>query len=484
MSTTKTTAKRRRRLLDALNSATGWVQWFELASELDRIDGNEAWRADDESPYYDAALVRRHISELRRLRADGDAVGLETTLTESLYRNLPDISAAPLYGQTHTGETKRIVVDYLDEAQRALDTLCDASVPGLEAQDKLRRFTRAQANFGRTALLLSGGAAWGLFHLGVVSALLDHQLLPAVICGSSMGAIIASGVSTRTDDELREMLANPSLIHRVAIRPARIAQFLERRSLLALEQLEEHVRENVGDMTFREAWTRTGRVLNVSVSPTRARQKPRVLSHLTAPHVLVADATIASCAIPGFFPPVALHARDPKTGEIVPYVPTERWVDGSIRGDLPMRRVGRLHNVNHFVVSQANPFVLPFVTRGGHGPVQKLARFGGALLRSQAAAVLDEARNRVHSDRWRPVLDAAHALTGQHYGGDIDIHPRVPPRLYARVMSNPSVDQLAAYIRGGEQAAWPRLPMVRDQTRVARVLDACVARLEAHAAAG
>ena len=42
---------------------------------------------------------------------------------------------------------------------------------------------------------------------------------------------------------------------------------------------------------------------------------------------------------------------------------TERWIDGSFGNDLPMMRIGRLHNVNHFIVSQVNPHVLPFQER-------------------------------------------------------------------------------------------------------------------------
>jgi len=295
---------------------------------------------------------------------------------------------------------------------------------------------------------------------------------------------VAAGVCTRTPDELRDMFQRPDQIHRVAIRRASVPQLARRESLLAIEQLREHVRENVGEMTFGEAYERTGLVLNVSVSPTRARQKPRVLSHVTAPDVLIADATVASCAIPGLFPSVMLQARDPRSGDTLPYAPTERWVDGSMRGDLPLRRVGRLHNVNHFVVSQANPFVLPFVSKGDHGLVQQALRFGGSLVRAQASAVLDETRQRVHSDRWRPLLDMAHALTDQHYGGDINIHPRVPPRRYLGVMSNPSVEDLRSYIAGGERATWPRLAMIRDQTRVARAIEACIARLEASTTSG
>ncbi|NJN36554.1 MAG: hypothetical protein HC794_05210 [Nitrospiraceae bacterium] len=35
----------------------------------------------------------------------------------------------------------------------------------------------------------------------------------------------------------------------------------------------------------------------------------------------------------------------------MPYLDGERWVDGSLHGDLPKQRLSRLHNVNHFIVS-------------------------------------------------------------------------------------------------------------------------------------
>ena len=469
--------KRRKRLERALRSAPSYERWNVTAKALDALDGNDAWREEDESAYFDSDLLRRHIGELEALRSVGDISALEATVTESLYRTLPDISAPPLYERTHVGESKIIVGEYLDEAERALTFLAEADVPGFTKAVKRERFERAYRNLGRYTLMLSGGAAWGLYHLGVVKALLTQGLLPTVICGSSMGAIVASGIGTRTDEELRTFFAKPETIHRRAVAVNAIGALMRGGSVLKLEQLEEHIHENVGAWTFQEAFERTGRVLNVSVSPTRARQKPRVLSHLTSPHVLVADATVASCAIPGFWPAVRLRAKNPRTGELFDYVPTEKWVDGSMRSDLPLRRVGRLYNVNHFIVSQANPFVVPFAGRNSHSFAQSAARFGGSIVRAQAAAVLDETRRRVHSDLIRPWLDTAHAIADQNYGGDITIHPPVTPRMYAKVMQNPSEDQLRAYIHGGQRATWPQLAVIRDQTRIARVLEHCIRKL-------
>ncbi|MBU6159727.1 MAG: DUF3336 domain-containing protein [Myxococcales bacterium] len=461
------------RLRTMMAQADSRAAWFSAAHELDVLEGNDAWRERDDSDWFNATLLRDNAHELERLRAAGDPLALEALLTESLYRHLSDISSTTLYEQTHTGETRRVIGDWLDACVAAIEWLRDAELPGLSRALRREKFIRADANFGDTGLLLSGGGAWGLYHLGVVKALLQTNLLPEVICGSSMGAIIAAGVCTRNTQELNELFTNPASIHRTAVQLLDPRGMIREKTLLSPHQLREHVEANVGMYTFREAWERTGRVLNVSISPTRARQKPRVLSYRTAPDVLIADATVASCSIPGLFPAVTLRARNMR-GEIVPYVPTEKWVDGSMRGDLPMQRLARLHNVNHFIVSQANPFVLPFVVHRHHGPVRRGTRLMGALVRAQMAAVLNETRQRFHSDTLRPWLDTAHALTGQHYGGDITIHPRVPPAKYIQVMANPSLHELHQYILGGERATWPRLPAIRDQTRISRTLKDAV----------
>lgn len=38
-----------------------------------------------------------------------------------------------------------------------------------------------------------------------------------------------------------------------------------------------------------------------------------------------------------------------------------RWRDGSLESDLPMMQLKELFNVNHFIVSQANPHIAPFL---------------------------------------------------------------------------------------------------------------------------
>ena len=243
--------------------------------------------------------------------------------------------------------------------------------------------------------------------------------------------------------------------------------------------LEAVLRHNVGDLTFAEAWQRSGRVLNISVSPTRTRQKPRVLSHLTSPDVLVVSAALASSALPGLFPPVALRARNPD-GTVVPYLPDEEWVDGSIAGDIPKLRLARLFNVNHFIVSQTNPHVAPVLGLTGVAPA--VAGAATVTARSQTTLATDILRRAAPS--WlgpaQMLADRAYNLVSQDYTGDIDIHPRFRPQLLTRMVSNPTRADLATFILEGERATWPKIPRISDQTRIGRVFAECVRELRAH----
>lgn len=63
--------------------------------------------------------------------------------------------------------------------------------------------------------------------------------------------------------------------------------------------LREVVLENTGLDTFQEAFDRTGRIINITVAPVNDYDPPRLLNYLTAPHVCIYSAALASCAIPG-----------------------------------------------------------------------------------------------------------------------------------------------------------------------------------------
>lgn len=51
----------------------------------------------------------------------------------------------------------------------------------------------------------------------------------------------------------------------------------------------------------------------------------------------------------------------PEDKDLEKSIGKRRWRDGSLESDLPMMQLKELFNVNHFIVSQANPHIAPFL---------------------------------------------------------------------------------------------------------------------------
>ena len=153
--------------------AQSYAEWHQRASEADRAGGGEAARAQDDSPYFDASALRQCIAELNSLKDRGDVQSLEDRLHEELRRHLNDLYAPELYRVALAGP-QYVVTDFLDCVCACLEWLADHE--GIPLAERRRRFTAAWTIYGRSALMLSGGATWGFAHLGVVKALFAQGL--------------------------------------------------------------------------------------------------------------------------------------------------------------------------------------------------------------------------------------------------------------------------------------------------------------------
>jgi TAG lipase/steryl ester hydrolase/phospholipase A2/LPA acyltransferase len=49
--------------------------------------------------------------------------------------------------------------------------------------------------------------------------------------------------------------------------------------------------------------------VNITVAPINETDPPRLLNYLTAPHVVVWSAAVASCSVPGIFDPHSLIVK-------------------------------------------------------------------------------------------------------------------------------------------------------------------------------
>ena len=106
-------------------------------------------------------------------------------------------------------------------------------------------------------------------------------------------------------------------------------------------------------MTFKEAYERTGRILNVSCIPSD-RFSPAILAnYISTPHCVIWSAVLASAAVPGILNPVVLMMKT-RDGTLAPYSFGHKWKDGSLRTDIPIRALNMHFNVNFPVVSQVS----------------------------------------------------------------------------------------------------------------------------------
>ncbi len=460
-------------------AASDYGTWREAAEMLDSLEDGDEWKARDTSSLFDWRLIRSRLRQIRSLRAAGSMHALAHHLRQGLHWNLGNIGNPHLYGRACVG-TKQLIADYVTEVCAALEEICDCiESTEFPLGEKLRFFRETAQSYGRSALMLSGGATLGLFHVGVVKALYRENLMPVVMSGSSAGSVVAATVGTRPLEEVEQLL-DPEAAYYNFWRVLKPLQMWRRGAIMDQSQLRRAIAKNVRDLSFDEAYRTSGRIVNITVSPAGQNQPPRLLNHITFPYLYLREAVLASCAVPVIFPPVMLMTRN-EAGEREPWMPLLRWNDGSLKSDLPMLRLRRLHNVNHFIVSQTNPHVIPFVSRsepGTRGLFHGARTYAGATLRSQASGLLKLARAAVPIRRLGHSIDAATSILDQDYRGNINIFPENSLWRFANVTRNPNLADVQRFMLEGERAAWPRIEMIRTQTAIAQTLDRCVERLE------
>jgi len=296
-----------------MDNAADYGEWLEAAQKLDEFETHDRWKLLDESELYDANLIRKRLADMRRLQAENDIQGIMFNLRSGMVRGLGGIGNPRLHTHAYVG-TKKLIEEYTAMVMQLLKMLHDAPDEELPLERKLAFFAESRHALGKTGLLLSGGASLGMFHFGVLKALHQQNLLPRVISGSSAGSIVAALVGTRTSDEMDDLFV-PGTIDLTFFPPAgslwrKMRRLLFEGHLMEINILQSALRKNVGDVTFYEAYERTGKILNITVSPANDYERPRLLNYLTSPNVLIWSAACASCAFPILYQPVELLAKN------------------------------------------------------------------------------------------------------------------------------------------------------------------------------
>ena len=473
-------SRKLKKLERTMAKSRSYDEWRQAALEHDEVSGKRRWREVDQTNQYDYAQIRLRLDRIRSLRARHDHHGLLFTLNEGIHGNMGGMGRSTLYRQAKFG-TKKLIEQYIDEVDDSLRYLAELDNNLINPQEKLDFFYRANICYGRSALMLSGGGVLGFYHLGVVKMLLDQGLLPRVISGSSAGSLVAGVVGTHTDKEL-EHFYRPSNVLFEAEREASTfsRMFFGANPQIDVGDLGRLIARMIPDLTFQEAYEKTGRQISITVAPAEPHQRSRLLNAITSPNVFVRSAVMASCAVPGVFPPVMLMARNVH-GEAQPYLPTRKWVDGSIADDLPAKRLSRLYSANHYIVSMVNPIAIPFIRK--EGSRSALGAALGSLGVGMGRELLNFYRGVVQrqGDNWprfNMLMNSVHALIDQEYSGDINIVPSFRWYNPAKILSHLSEKDLIALMEGGEHSTYPSIEAIRICTKISRTMEEILTRFE------
>ncbi len=460
--------------------ATSHDEWASLAQEHDELTGMDRWRARDHTRLYDYDAIRERLDRLRALRVRGDDAGLLFALNEGIHGNMGGMGNPKLHGRARFG-TKKLIEAYVDEIVDALEYLAELESESISESEKIDFFYRANHCYGRSALMLSGGGTLGFHHVGVVKALYEQGLLPRVISGASAGSMIAAIIGTRDDAELEAFLDTRQLADMAREDAGIMGRFSEDdQRTLEVDSIRAMLELLIPDLTFQEAFERTGRQISISVAPAELQQTSRLLNAITSPNVYVRSAVMASCAVPGVYPPVVLHAKNVH-GEAQPYLPARKWIDGSISDDLPAKRLARLYGTNHSIVSLVNPLALPFARR-----MNELNQFTSGMARLGLEISREFLNYQRHllmryprASTLNAMVAGLHGLVGQTYSGDINIH--ADPRWLnpMRYLSRLDEEEMMTLIADGERATWPHIQAIDNATKISRTLDPILERYEA-----
>ncbi|KAI8453647.1 acyl transferase/acyl hydrolase/lysophospholipase [Phakopsora pachyrhizi] len=467
------------KLKGKLHKAKNYEEWKRIASELDETLGYERWKRHPMNAYYDSTLVKRVVESLGQLRRNRDADGVKAVLEVCLRGNFAGIESFRLYSESFIG-TKTLVEAYVDEVERCLVYMRETDQ--ISNEDKIAFFRRTSKNLGTTALCLSGGATFGYYHLGVIRALLDAKLIPTVVTGTSAGSLVAAFLCTHTDEELDQLLV-PELAAMITACEDPLWVWIPRffRTGARFDTVAWAKKATFftrGSLTFLEAFERTGRILNVSVTPHDIHSPTTLLNYITAPNCVIFSAVLASSAVPGVLNPVVLLEKT-KDGEVRPWQFQGKLKDGSLRVDVPLESLHLYFKTSFSIVSQVNPHVhiFFFQPRGSPGsPVVhrkgKGWRGGFFLSALEQFLKIELTKNfRVIRDLELLPESGGHSWSAvflQKFEGSVTVWPKSRLKDWINMLSDPDEKELARMMDVGMRVTWPKIHMIENRLKIER----------------
>jgi NTE family protein len=173
-----------------------------------------------------------------------------------------------------------------------------------------------------TAYVLGGGGVLGAAEVGMLRALLEAEILPDLVLGTSVGALngamVARDPTPAVIERLTALWQDASTARAISDRPLRTVRraMSTGTHLYSAAYLQQRLREEFGETTFEDLPVR----LEVCAASIE-----RAAEHWFTSGRLV-DAIMASAAVPGLLPPAEVDGEHFLDGGIVNSIPLGRAI--------------------------------------------------------------------------------------------------------------------------------------------------------------
>ena len=177
--------------------------------------------------------------------------------------------------------------------------------------------------------------------------------------------------------------------------------------------------------------------------------------------------------------PTILKCKD-ETGAIVPWTSAanttfQSWRQASYADrDSPFARIAELFNVNHFVVSQARPYIAPFLRSDLHHPSLRQSGIEkgvvGFILRFVALEV-HHRLNQLDSFGVLPRSIRRLLIDENIPGSGLTLVPTIHTVDLLKLLENPTKESLDHWILRGERSVWPAVGALKVRCAVEVELD-------------
>lgn len=471
-------------LIQSMHFSKTYHEWKQYAETADDLEGLSLWRSVDDCRDYDYKLIKARLDSLCNSHSnddDSDVIQTMFLLRAGMIRNLGGICNTRLFRFSRVG-TKKLIEDYVKECEEQLKKIAKSKHPELRMTIKLDFFADMTRTFGRTVLILHGGAAFGLCHLGVAKSLYSEELLPKIICGVYIGALMAAAICVQDDAGLRRLFTGQSLNLTPFRKPGgvlgsifrKMYRFIAHGCFLDVRVVEQCAQRNIGDITFKEAYFKSGRILNIVVN--RFGKGPILLNYITAPDVIVWSAACASCAVPGIYDPVTLYSKCPDTGKVRPWHPSTIKIESAmISNEIPTTRLTELFNANNFIVSQVPSY---FSIQISPSDEADRASIFGKIIR----LIGDEVAHRYSQAKGIGLVPSKLQYFERFFHaplpGDVTLSPTIRFSDIIYIIRNPCPAFLQYCMEKGERSVWKRMSQLRIRSSIEYEMEKLMAEMK------